>query len=564
MRRFNLVLLATAQLCGARHPGFSIHDDLVAYPQVRPIPSSSPTKGSSGSQTDNVRAQYEIVFSESFILEHEAQALLDRANPHSTYSAEFSTTSDVSQNVREATDADNGRSSEALERYELMNTAAAKYLCSIPILEPQTPENHTATELAKQEEARELAKASAHGWELLDELDGNCLYFMSGWWSYSFCYNREIVQFHALPTVSNGQPPVRDPHTAEYVLGRVQKSPSQRQQTQGQEQQQKQTTKSGNPPANTDLQIKGDQRYLVQKMEGGTVCDLTGRDRTIEVQYHCVPGMKGDRIGWIKEVTTCAYLMVVHTPRLCHDVAFLPPRATSANPISCQLILPSDDPAAQADWHHRKTLEAEESMTGKQESAAATDEKEAEELLKQAQQDPNVRDNAQKGVNVGGVIVGARNVLGDADEEGKPPTKLTPPRSYLPGRGHGPLVEIIASAKSKAEGGATEILDEDELKKLDLSPELVEEMRAELERIAGDKGWKLEVVEQPGVPREIQGIVDHGAEGEDGEEAKGKRKKKKIVEGGEEKKQQQQQQQKDQKQDQQQEGSEEQFFKEEL
>ncbi|GKT46585.1 protein OS-9 [Colletotrichum spaethianum] len=227
MRRLNLVLLATAQLCGARHPGFSIHDDLVAYPQ----------------------------------------ALLDRTNPHSTYSAEFSTASDISQKVREAGDADDGAGTEVFEKYEIMNMNPSKYLCSIPILEPQTPENHTATELAKQEEARELAKASAHGWELLNELDGNCLYFMSGWWSYSFCYNRDVVQFHALPTVPNGQPPVRDPHTTQYVLGRVQKSPSQHQQTQNEEQQQQQT-KSGDPPANTDLQIKGDQRYLVQRMEG--------------------------------------------------------------------------------------------------------------------------------------------------------------------------------------------------------------------------------------------------------------------------------------------------------
>ncbi|KZL65643.1 glucosidase ii beta subunit-like protein [Colletotrichum incanum] len=529
MRRLNLVLLATAQLCGARHPGFSIHDDLVAYPQ------------------------YEIVFSESFILDHDAQALLDRTNQHSTYSAEFSTASDISQNVREAGDADNGAAVEVFEKYEIMNMNPSKYLCAIPILEPQTPENHTATELAKQEEARELAKASAHGWELLDELDGKCLYFMSGWWSYSFCYNRDVVQFHALPTVPNGQPPVRDPHTAEYVLGRVHKSPSQRQQTQnGEQQQQQQTTKSGNPPANTDLQIKGDQRYLVQRMEGGTICDLTGRERTIEVQYHCVPGMKGDRIGWIKEVTTCAYLMVVNTPRLCDDVAFLPPRATSANPISCQLILPSDDPGAQAEWHRRKTLDAEEAMVDKKLDAST---KEQQELLKKNQQDPNARDKA-KGVNVGGVIVGARNVLADADEEGKPPAKLAPPRSYLPGRDHGPLVEIIASAKSKAEGGTTEILDDEELKKLDLSPELVEEMRAELERIAGDKGWKLEVVEQPGDPREIRGIVDHGSEGELREDvAQGKRKKKDAAEGeGQQEKQQQQEQ----------EGSEEHFFKEDL
>ncbi|TDZ25255.1 Protein OS-9-like protein [Colletotrichum orbiculare MAFF 240422] len=498
MRRLNLIFLATTQLVGARHPGFSIHDDLVAYPQ------------------------YEIVFSESFISENEAQALLDRANPHPTYSAEFSTPSDVSQNVRQATDADNGRGPEIFERYELMNMAPSKYLCSIPIVEPQTPENHTATELAKQEEARELAKASAHGWELLNELDGSCLYFMSGWWSYSFCYNREVVQFHALPTVPNGQPPVRDPHTAEYVLGRATKSPSQRKSPDHQPA----TTKSGDAPANTDLQIKGDQRYLVQRMDSGTICDLTGRERTIEVQYHCVPGMKGDRIGWIKEVTTCAYLMVVNTPRLCDDVVFMPPKATTANPISCQLILPSDDSAgAQAEWHRQKTLEAQQAMVGQPEvpevpAAKAGD----QEMQKQSLQDPRTKDKTQKGINVGGVIVGARNVLADADQEGQPPAKLAPPRSYLPGRGHGPLVEIIASAKSKADGGEMKILNKEELEKLDLSPELVEEMRAELEKIAGDKGWKLEVIEQPGDgdPREIRGTVDHsGEKGGDGGRKKG-------------------------------------------
>lgn len=35
MRRLNLVLLVSLQLCGAHHPGFSIHDDLLAHPQVR-------------------------------------------------------------------------------------------------------------------------------------------------------------------------------------------------------------------------------------------------------------------------------------------------------------------------------------------------------------------------------------------------------------------------------------------------------------------------------------------------------------------------------------------------
>lgn len=35
MRRSHLLLLASLQLCSARQPGFSIHDDMLAYPQVR-------------------------------------------------------------------------------------------------------------------------------------------------------------------------------------------------------------------------------------------------------------------------------------------------------------------------------------------------------------------------------------------------------------------------------------------------------------------------------------------------------------------------------------------------
>jgi hypothetical protein len=45
MRRLNLVLLASLQLARARQPGFSIHDDLLAHPQVinpiRPMPLRS-------------------------------------------------------------------------------------------------------------------------------------------------------------------------------------------------------------------------------------------------------------------------------------------------------------------------------------------------------------------------------------------------------------------------------------------------------------------------------------------------------------------------------------------
>lgn len=55
-------------------------------------------------------------------------------------------------------------------------------------------------------------------------------------------------------------------------------------------------------------------------------------------QFHC-NSLGTDRIGWIKEVSICCYLMVIYTPRLCNDVAFLPPRENRAHAIGCQEVM---------------------------------------------------------------------------------------------------------------------------------------------------------------------------------------------------------------------------------
>lgn len=93
---------------------------------------------------------------------------------------------------------------------------------------------------------------------------------MSGWWSYSFCHNREVRQFHQLPPQSNNQwPPTADPDTQSYVLGKV--SPEN-------------YHAEGGLGAGTELQATGELRVLVQKLGGGTLCGLTGKKRKIEVQ----------------------------------------------------------------------------------------------------------------------------------------------------------------------------------------------------------------------------------------------------------------------------------------
>lgn len=440
--------------------------------------------------------QFEVVFSESYVSENEAQAFVEKTNPsHPNYDADFSGQMALAANARAAKDRDEASNGEQniAESYEIMNMPPHRYLCAIPVIEPPPTPNKTATELAKAEEARELARASAHGWDLIGGLDGTCLYYMSGWWSYSFCYGQDVVQFHALPASVKSGPPVRDPNTAEYVLGRVPDAKStSRSSRRGQANPpSNQGQPPGSAPPNTELQVKGDQRYLVQKMGDGTICDLTGRERTIEVQYHCSPGSTQDRIGWIKEVTTCAYLMMVNTPRLCVDVAFQPPKEERANIISCRAIVSG---AEQASWHAQKTLEAQAAMVGQ------------------------VKGEVKAPITIGGVVVGGKQMLGKG-EDGKEAHKLAPPRNFRSSN-IAPLVEVVAKGSSKEEGSKVDILTDEELAKLDLSPEMIDELKKELQKLAGDRGWKLEVVEMPGDPREIRGVVDTNEEGENSDDDK--------------------------------------------
>ncbi|KAB5528065.1 glucosidase II beta subunit-like protein-domain-containing protein [Coniochaeta sp. 2T2.1] len=481
MRRLHIALLASSlQLCRARQPSFSIHDDVLAYPQ------------------------FEIVFSDIPIPESEALSLLDSAGASATYDAGFAPSqTDLSSNIHSSStanapisdsnaslDPDAGGEDIILSHTHHLLTLPPnnRYLCSIPHLAPPPAPNQTATALLKQEEARELARASASGWEIMASgLEGQCLYFMSGWWSYSFCYGKEIVQFHALPNGvgKNGGLPQRDPGSAEYVLGRVHYD-------QGGEG----TSRVAAPP-NSELAVKDNQRYLLQRLDGGTLCDLTGRERTIEVQYHCHPGIPGDRIGWIKEVTTCTYLMVVQTPRLCADVAFLPPKEGRAHPVECRPV---------GDGQSKSWLDGVgETVDGVAEVVLSAAGVGKDKSSNKAEKPPPV--------TIGGVVVGGRKMLGTG-ADGAPAARLPSPRHLGGGGGAktggaaGTVVEILAKGYSKADGGRVEVLTREQLEQLDLDGEAVEALRKELQKLAGENGWKLEVVEVPGEVAEIRGIID--------------------------------------------------------
>jgi protein OS-9 len=421
-----------------------------------------------------------VIFSDSFISDTEASLIVEHASEHASSTSAQPPQSSNTKNIESHNHAHSPPTSQidhffdpSRETYELMYLNGEQHLCTIPIVD--TPaKNETSEAEARAAEQKELARATDRGWELLQDLEGDCLYFVSGWWSYSFCYNAQITQFHQLPP-QPGKPPTPDPNTHKYVLGRAKGKQSKDDEWGNEIDVRK--GKQVDPPK-TELQVKGDMRYLVQKMEGGTTCDLTGKPRRVEVQYHCNPHVT-DSIGYIKEVTTCSYLMVVYTPRLCSDVAFLPPKENKANPIVCRVIVPEDELSYRTEL---KTLEAE---------LEATREKDTRPVI-------------------GGLTVGAGKWM---NKEG---ARMPVPADFGT-ENMGKVKETIARGKSKAEGGQVESFSDTALLKMDLDPEMVEELKRQVQKMAKEKGWKIDVVEAPGEVREILGIVD----GEDEEEGEG-------------------------------------------
>ena len=369
------------------------------------------------------------------------------------------------------------------------------YLCSIPSVPPPST-NSTTQARAASEETAELARATDRGYDLLRSMSGSCLYFISGWWSYSFCYNTHVKQFHQLPPGKGTPifPPVEDPATPSYVLGKFGEVRNRFEDADDGARDAGLRPQEGEEGMTTEIQAKGtsSSRYLSQKLSGGTTCDLTGSPRRVEIQFHCHP-QGVDRIGLIKEVSTCSYLMVVYTPRLCNDVAFLPPREEKAEGIICREVVREED---VSEWEQRKRGEAERKLVG---DTAATA-------------------NGGGRPVVGGIEVGGMKLVG---REGR---RLDPPQNIQPGsHGHGAhghsnredkqtVMELI-SREPADKGGKVKKLSDKDLRKLGLDPKVVDEARREVEEGAKGKGWRLEVFEIEG-KRELRGVVESDEDGE--------------------------------------------------
>ena len=428
-------------------------------------------------------SQYEVLFSDDPIAEESiAQRLLASSlasaatgiEPHSTSDTSLHTTRSDYSNLDPAFHLD-----DDVVGYESMMLHGQRFLCSIPLVHDDDGDTLKSNQTV-EEEKKELARASDRGWELLKNMEGNCIYSISGWWSYSFCYNKGVRQFHQLPPGRNvpNWPPIEDQSVQAYELGKFEndESPSE-----GKEIREQGLAK---------LEMKGEMRYLVQNLGGGTTCDLTGKPRRIEVQFHCEPTMPADRISLIKETSTCQYLMVISTPLLCNDVAFQPPQEARPYPIACTPVMPAGDIpkflAAKASREeaedHIKDTELDVIMRRLQAGQVFFDDN--NEDMREAQ--PTRREV------VGGIEIGGHKMV----PKGKKIEK-----SAVVGGGKETLVATIA----KSDGY---IASEKELKGLKIpGGKEVEAVKREVEKVARGQGWRLDVVDTPR-GRELRGIIE--------------------------------------------------------
>ncbi len=153
------------------------------------------------------------------------------------------------------------------------------YRCSLPVVVAE--EGAEAAPASESSPKKPVVDVAA----LLAPLRANCLYRMESWWTYELCLNTAVKQFHL-----DAQSGTR---LSEYVLGRF-------------------------DAAQSHLQVDAEQRLVRQTYVGGTMCDLNGQARSVEVRFLCNDKPNGITfVGELQEPSTCKYTLVVVTPLVC-------------------------------------------------------------------------------------------------------------------------------------------------------------------------------------------------------------------------------------------------------
>ncbi|ORX66603.1 hypothetical protein DL89DRAFT_286302 [Linderina pennispora] len=307
------------------NPGF-LMEDLLSYPQ------------------------YEINFLEDLLPASQLQNAIDRTRqnnerlkgPHANDVADKAPDTDI-----------------IYEPIVLKATKKWKFLCRVPQVDSEKvrmeEREREDTAVPTGVDAREVERQSIErGLQLLEPMKPGCLTYVEGWWTFEYCHDRSVSQFHR---IEQAEPDEYE--LIKYRLG----DPSQRKPL-------------GLPevPNGQTLDGETEDTRTTQTWGGGSVCEITRRPREIEVQFHCDPNMP-ERISHIKETSTCQYFMVVTTPRLCEDASFFDPAGIDSDKEYHEIIAQKASlPEAVEEQQHPVEQAPKDPEHGSKESAGEKEE----------------------------------------------------------------------------------------------------------------------------------------------------------------------------------------------
>ena len=145
--------------------------------------------------------------------------------------------------------------------------------------------------------------------DLMDELGDFCAYRVEDWWTYEVCYKKAARQYHGEGSKVTDQ----------YFLGNYSAAASD----------------MVNPTVDTELGGGGSGvKYVKQMYVDGDTCELTGKNRSVEVRFVCGRAGQQTVLTEVREPSSCSYVLTLATPRLCKHPAFQD-KIPTAVPIVC-------------------------------------------------------------------------------------------------------------------------------------------------------------------------------------------------------------------------------------
>ncbi|XP_060566471.1 protein OS-9-like [Ruditapes philippinarum] len=193
-----------------------------------------------------------------------------------------------------------------LNTVHLTSKYGQSYQCSFP---------NTVEHEKQKEEAEKVAMETGIP-DLLKPMESApCLRKTKDWWSYEFCYGKQIKQFHmAEDGRIEGEIILLGHFESEYNWD-------------------EDSNKSDSEKKQNKV-----RRYHTQQYVNGSRCELNGKLRRTEIRFMCEEG-SADYISRLDEPETCVYIMTIHTMRICHHPFLKPPTPTQTVTITCNPLL---------------------------------------------------------------------------------------------------------------------------------------------------------------------------------------------------------------------------------